>query len=118
LPSATRCHSLLAAAVVLSCTLAGCGAVPTQPADPKVVAEIVQACTGSRLFVAVNSLATSAVPVPGLAIAGQLLDAGITQVCANPEQYAADAAMIQWLVKNLSALAQQQKAMQRGMRPQ
>jgi hypothetical protein len=106
-----RPRPLWFAAAVVLCTLAGCAGT-TQPADPKVVAEIVQACTGSGLFVAVNSLATSAVPVPGLAIAGQLLDAGITQVCANPEMYAADVSTIEWLIKNLSAL--KQKAAMRG----
>jgi hypothetical protein len=108
-------HSLLAAAVVLS--LMGCagGTVPTQPADPKVVAEIVQACTGSGLFVAVNSLATSAVPVPGLAIAGQLLDAGITQVCANPEMYAADVSTVEWVIKNLSAIMGKKAVMRRAV---
>jgi hypothetical protein len=108
---------LAIAPLLLALLLSGCGTpVPTQPADPKVVAEIVQACTGSGLFVAVNGLATSAVPVPGLAIAGQLVDAGITNICANPEQYAADAAMIAGLVKSLEAFAQQQKtaAMRRG----
>ena len=107
---------LLAVAAVLP--LVGCTTpVPTQPADPKVVAEIVGDCVGSGLFVQVNGEATgvaTAIPVVGLAIGilGQLVDLGITQVCANPAMYAGDLAAF----RSLLALMQQKNvAMRRGV---
>lgn len=93
---------LLSASLALG--LAACGAVGTPPpADPKVTAEIVNVCMGSGLFVAINSTLTSLVPVPGVAIAGSLVDAGVMQVCADPARFARDASTVIWLVKLLAA---------------
>ena len=100
-------------ALVPLLALAGCTAAPpigalvppaAQPAVAQSAAAVEQKfaalCVGSGLFVLVNGWATSSVPVPGLALAGQLVDAGVDKVCADPARFAADASTIEWLVKN------------------
>lgn len=100
------------APLLLALLLSACGTVPTQPADPAVVARIVQICLNSGLF----KLAGDGISlIPGAALPVQVIDAGIDKVCANPAAFAADVSTVQWLVKNLAAVAQRKAAMRRGI---
>lgn len=78
------------------------------PAATAVAADveqkIVSACAFSGLFTLVNGTGTSLAPVPGVAVLGQLVDAGIDKVCGDPGLYAGDASTVAWLVKNFKSL--------------
>ncbi len=80
--------------------LAGCSSITQQPADPKVVSEIVSVCMRSGYFKIINGVIGLAVPTASLPIS--LISAGVDQVCMKPEQYASDAATIDWLIKNFN----------------
>ena len=79
--------------------LAACGTM-MQPADPKVTAEILAACTRSGWFKMVDGIAAAAFPVVSLPIA--VLNAGVDRVCADPERFAADISTVEWVAKNLA----------------
>ena len=78
--------------------LAACGTM-MQPADPKVTADILSACTRSGWFKMVDGLVAAAVPAASLPIA--VLNAGVDRVCADPERFAADISTVEWVVRNL-----------------
>lgn len=91
------------AAPFLALSLFGCGAVPTQPADPAVTQRIVQACLASGLFKMGAGFGLSFAGPPG-EIANQVLSAGIDRVCANPAAFAADVSTVEWVARNLSSI--------------
>ena len=92
-----RCHLSAVSCVVL--LLSACTSVQQQPADPDVVARIERICTASGFFKLVNGAVVLAVPAAAIPIA--LLNAGVDQVCLDPERFAGDAATLKWLAKNL-----------------
>lgn len=89
--------------------LTSCAGGPPVPATAQAAVDaqaaviegrIARLCVGSGLFVMLNSAVTSAVPVPGLALAAQLVNAGVDRVCAAPAMFAHDASTVEWLIKN------------------
>ncbi len=92
-------RKLLAASLAVA--LAGCSGIVTQPADPVMIARIVQACTASGLFKAVDGTLSAAVPAAALPV--MVLNAGIDVVCENPARFAADISTAEWVAKNLAA---------------
>jgi hypothetical protein len=91
---------------VYAVTLVGCSSPPPQqPADPAVVARIERVCQDSGLFKVINGVVVLAVPAASIPVA--LLNAGVDQVCMNPERFASDISTVQWLVKNLHKRRQQ-----------
>jgi hypothetical protein len=88
------------AAVFLAITLiSGCSSIVQQPANPKVVQDIVSVCTASGYFKFANGIVSLAFPGASLPIS--IVNAGIDKVCMDPTKFAADASTVQWLVKNL-----------------
>jgi hypothetical protein len=68
--------------------------------------EIVDVCLLSPLFKDGNSLIGAVVPAPGVALGADLVNAGITVVCANPDRFAAvDAVTAEWIVSRSSKTA-------------
>ena len=80
--------------------LAACGTM-MQPADPKVTADILAACTRSGWFKMADGIAAAAFPVVSLPIA--FINAGVDRVCADPERFAADISTVEWVAKNLAS---------------
>ena len=92
-------HYQLSAVSGIVLLLSACTPVQQQPADPDVVARIERICTASGFFKLVNGAVVLAVPAAAIPIA--LLNAGVDKVCLDPERFAADAATLKWLAKNL-----------------
>lgn len=87
-------------AVALLC--ASCAPLTGNPAQDtaRFERDIVAACLTSPLFRAANGVLTAAVPAATLPV--DLVDAGVSIVCANPAYYAAiDAATADWVKKVL-----------------
>lgn len=80
--------------------LAGCGGVTMQPADPAVTQRIVQACTASGLFKAVDGALSAAVPAAALPV--MVVNAGVDVVCRDPARFAGDVSTVEWVIKNLA----------------
>lgn len=81
--------------------LAGCVGMPSAPVpiDPKIASAIGRACADSGLFKVADGTLTVFVPAAALPVA--LVNAGVDQVCANPDKFAADASTVVWLIKML-----------------
>jgi hypothetical protein len=79
--------------------VSSCSSVVQQPADPKIVQDIVSVCTASGFFKFANGIVSIAFPAAGLPIS--IVNAGIDKVCMDPTTFAADASTVQWLVNNL-----------------
>ena len=94
-------RKLLAAALAVA--LSSCETIPVQPADPAVTQRIVTACLASGLFKTGVGFGLSFAGPPG-EIADRVISWGIDKVCADPARYAADAATVEWVVKNLAAV--------------
>lgn len=86
----------------IASALSGCGG-PPQPADPKVTADVIKACTGSGLFKMADG--TAATLVPSLELPVALVNAGIDRICADPAAVAGDIALAQYWVRYLRGLA-------------
>lgn len=101
----------LVAAVALAAELAACSAVPAQPPDPQVVADIVAACTVTGLFKPVVSAANGAIvaAVPAVALPVAVITAGVDKVCADPAKFASDLSTVAWVAKNLKTIAALEK---------
>jgi hypothetical protein len=86
-------------------TLASCSGLPSvigQPADPAVVARIVQACQIDGVFKMLGGrLVLASVPVAGAVDA--IIAAGVDRVCADPAAFAANVATAEWVAKNITA---------------
>ena len=80
--------------------LAACGTM-MQPADPKITADILAACTRSGWFKLADGLVAAAVPAASLPIA--VLNAGVDRVCADPAAFSADISTVEWVAKNLAS---------------
>lgn len=78
--------------------LGACGLVTPQPADPRVVLEIVRACTYSGFFKMADGALVAAVPAVSLPVS--LVNAGVDRVCEAPEKFASDISTVEWVVKN------------------
>lgn len=83
----------------LALFLASCSAVQRQPADPGVVTRIESICMSTGLFKFVDGVIALAVPIASVPIA--LINAGVDQVCMDPERFASDKATVKWLIKNI-----------------
>ncbi len=96
-------------AIAAAClSLAACTPLPGDTAGDTAVIrqQIVDACLLSPIFKAGNSAAGALVPVPGVALGADLVNAGITVVCANPDRFAAvDALAAEWSVAHYSKTA-------------
>ena len=80
--------------------LGACSAVPSDLApDPQVRAKIVAVCAYSGLFSMIGNFA-GLIPVPGVSMGVNLLNAGVDQVCGNPDVFAKDASIVEWLIRN------------------
>jgi hypothetical protein len=86
--------------MALALLLASCSVVP-QPADPATAARIIQACTASGLFKAVDGALSAAVPAAALPV--MVVNAGVDVVCRDPNRFAGDISTVEWVVKNLAA---------------
>jgi len=76
---------------------------PPPPPDPAVVQRILQACTASGFFKLAGGALEIAVPAAALPVA--VVNAGVEQVCANPQRFAGDVSTVEWVVKNLHTAA-------------
>lgn len=97
--------ALVAGAALLG--LAACQNAPpsnTAATDPAIVAKINYVCAYSGLFKFANSAATSVVPVPGAALAGDAVNAAVTEACLHPEVVAKADADVVALIDEFKAL--------------
>lgn len=90
--------------VLASLVLASCStSVPPQPANPKVVSDIVSACTIDGVFKNVGGrLVLQSLPYVGAA--DSIIAVGIDRVCSDPQRYAGDLATASWVLRNLRAI--------------
>lgn len=94
---------IMALGLTLAVTSA-CAAIPPQPANPKVVNDIMIACTVDGMFQSNGGrlvLNTAAAGFPGAPIITGLIQAGVDKVCANPTLYASDITTAAWVVRNI-----------------
>lgn len=88
----------------LMIALAGCAEVPgLQPADPAIVAKINYVCAYSGAFKFADNLAASVIPVPGVALGVELVNAGVDNLCLHPERIAAGEATVVDLIARFKA---------------
>ena len=96
------------ACIACALALAACAPITgDKSADTAAIRqEIIDACLLSPVFKSGNSLAGAVVPVPGVALGADLVNAGITVVCANPDRFAVvDAAAAEWTIEHRSKTA-------------
>lgn len=94
---------LLAAGLVLGAlTLAACAGPPIakQAADPAVTQGIARACLGSGLFKMALGVGGRIALGPAGDLPVSVINAGVDQVCADPERFAGDVSTAEWVVKN------------------
>lgn len=94
-------------AAVGLCALSACGAGLTLPppagADPATVAKINYVCAYSGLFKFANTAAASVIPVPGLALGANVLNAEVDNACLHPETVASGIGVVENLIGQFKA---------------
>ena len=80
----------------------GCGTILSQPQNPEITKQIVQACVMDGVFKNFGGrLILSMAPVPYVATADQIIAAGVDKVCENPERFSGDVSTVAWVVRNI-----------------
>lgn len=95
--------AVVAIFAALSLGLSACAPGAMPPADPAVVAKINYVCAYSGAFKFADQWAASVVPVPGVSLGVNLLNAGVDQVCLHPDSVAQGEATVKQLIADFKA---------------
>jgi hypothetical protein len=94
--------------ILIALSAAGCATAPAidqsaiDAASPRIEDRIVMVCAASGLFRIGGDVIKVAYPIAALPVSW--VEAGVDEVCANPDVYAQRIGTVEWLINNMRTI--------------